>query len=770
MTIVGRTLELFHLGEGKPHLSGSFVEIGRAMPRVDGHAKVTGQATYAAEWQVPGLAHGAVVDSTIARGAIRSIDTAEALGAPGVIAVVTHENAPRLGPYPKTGSGFPLTGEGGLGEVRQPLQEATIHYGGQSIAVVVAETSEQARYAASLVKVSYDEEAPELDIDTASNTTKPKEFSGGEPLQRGGASVRAALDAAPVRLTRDYDSPVQHHNPIEILASIAVWEERDGRDRLMLYDTTRAVDMLRDVFASSFDMPADDILIVSKFIGGAFGSKAWTYHNPLLVALAAKVAKRPLRIEWRRQQVFAIGGHRPAMKQRLEIGAERDGRMTALHHGSRTHSSTVSGYTEFGARMTKMMYDVPELGFTNELAHLNLPSPSVMRGPGFLIGGWALETALDELACELAIDPIELRLRNHATRDPDSGLPFSNKHLRDCYERGKERFGWSDRDAEPRTKRIGRDLVGYGMSSCMHPAAQQEAAAEVRIFPDGSAIATSATHELGNGAYTIFRQIAADGLGLPLDRVTFDLGDTRFPAAPPTHGSITTATVGPAVFDAARNAVEALKTLAIKDKASPLHGSANRKINGKDGRLSLADDPTVGEDYATIIRCAGLPFVAGKANVKPGLERMRYAFYSFGAVFAEVRVDEATGVVRVARLCGVYDCGRLINPTTARSQLMGGMLFGLGAALCEETIFDPNTGLHVVRNLADYHIPACADVPQISIEVLNIPDPHAGELGAHGVGEMGTNGVPPAIGNAIYNATGKRLRSLPYTPDKLIEA
>ncbi len=770
MTIIERTLELFHLGEGKPHPSGSFVEIGRAMPRVDGHAKVTGQATYAAEWRVPGLAHGAVVDSTIARGAIRSIDAAEALAAPGVIALVTHENAPRLGPYPKTGSGFPLTGEGGLGEVRQPLQEATIHYGGQSIAVVVAETSEQARHAATLVKVCYDEEAPELDIDAASNTTKPKEFSGGEPLQRGGASVRAALDAAPVRLTRDYDSPVQHHNPIEMLASIAIWDEREGKEKLTLYDTTRAVDMLRDVFASSFDMPADDIHIVSKFIGGAFGSKAWTYHNPLLVALAAKVAGRPLRVEWRRQQVFSIGGHRPAMKQRLEIGAGRDGRMTALHHGSRTHSSTVSGYTEFGARMTKMMYDVPELGFTNELAHLNLPSPSVMRGPGFLIGGWALETALDELACELAIDPIELRLRNHAEPDPDSGLPFSNKHLRDCYERGEERFGWSARDAEPRTTRIGRDLVGYGMSSCMHPAAQQEAAAEVRIFADGTAVAKSATHELGNGAYTIFRQIAADGLGLLLDRVSFDLGDTRFPAAPPTHGSITTATVGPAVFDAARNAVEALKKLAIKDKASPLHGSADRKINGKDGRLSLADDPAVGEDYATIIRRAGLPFIVGEADVKPGPERMRYAFYSFGAVFAEVRVDEATGVVRVARLCGVYDCGRLINPTTARSQLMGGMLFGLGAALCEETVFDPNTGLPVVRNLADYHVPACADVPQISIEVLNIPDPHAGELGAHGVGEMGTNGVPPAIGNAIYNATGKRLRSLPYTPDKLIEA
>ncbi len=383
----------------------------------------------------------------------------------------------------------------------------------------------------------------------------------------------------------------------------------------------------------------------------------------------------------------------------------------------------VSGYTEYGSRMTKMMYAVPELGFTNELAHLNLPSPSVMRGPGFLTGGWALETALDELAHELGVDPIQLRLRNHADVDPDSGLPFSNKHLRDCYARGAERFGWDARPETPGARRVGRDLVGYGMSSAMHPAAQQEATAEVTIHADGSASARSATHELGNGSYTIFRQIAADGVALPVQRVSFDLGDTDFPAAPPTHGSLTTVTVGAAVLNAAADALARLKALASKDQASPLHGAKPAEIEASAGRLHLADNPSAGEDYAAILNRAGLTCVTGAADAKPGSERKRYAFYSFGAVFAEVRVDPETGVVRVARLCGVYDCGRLVNPRTARSQLLGGMIFGLGAALTEETVFDPVNGLPVIRNLADYHVPACADAPEITIEVLEHPRP-----------------------------------------------
>ncbi|GJG86759.1 carbon-monoxide dehydrogenase large subunit [Gemmatimonadetes bacterium T265] len=744
--------------------------VGEPLPRVDGPLKVTGAATYAAEWRVPGLAHGAVVDSAVARGTIRAIDASAALAAPGVIAVVTHENAPRLGPYPDKAGGQQLTGEGGLGEVRQPLQDATLHYGAQSIAVVVAETFEQAQYAATLMRVDYDAEPPELDLETASWQTTPEIFAGSEPLQKGGDDVRAALAAAPVRLTREYHTPVYHHNPIELLASIAIWEERDGEDVLTLYDTTRGVDVLRDTCALAFDLPPQNVHVVSKFIGGAFGSKGWSFHNPILVALAARVANRPVKVEWRRQQFFSVGGHRPAVQHHLDVGAARDGTISALAHDGRTHGSMVSGYIEFAARMTKMMYGVPHLGYAHRLSHLNLPTPATLRGPGFLISGFALESALDELAGELGMDPVALRLQNHAETDPESGLPFSSKHLRECYARGRARFGWDARPPAPRTRRENGLWVGYGMSSAMHPADRTGATARATICADGTALVRSATHELGNGAYTIFRQIAADGLALPVDRVRFDLGDTTFPTAPPTLGSLSTASVGPAVLAAARRAVRALAEVAVRTPGSPLFGTPADAVEAAGGRLRRRDDPSVGEDYGAVLRRAGLPHVAAGAGEKPGDEKKQFAFYSFGAVFAEVRVDEATGVVRVARLCGVYDVGRLINPRTARSQVMGGMLFALGVALTEESLFDPVTGLPVVRNLADYHVASCADTPEIDIEMLGIPDPHIGELGAHGVGEMGTSGVPAAIANAVYNATGRRVRSLPITPDKVLQA
>ena len=745
-----------------------FSTIGEPRPRADGRLKVMGEATYAAEWNVPELTYGAVVDSAIACGSIRSVDTTFAVEAPGVIAVVTHENAPRLVSYSKKGGGFQLTGEGGLGEARQPLQEPTIYYGAQSVAVVIAETPEQARYAATLVRIVYDEQTPELVMETASRQVFPKMFAGTEPLQKQERNIQSSLESAPFKLVREYESPVYHHNPIEILSSIAIWEKRNGEEYLTLYDTTRAVDMLRDICAHSFDLPKANIHIISKFIGGAFGSKAWSFHNPLLVALAARHTRRPLKIEWRRQQVFSIGGHRPAMKQSITLGATNYGKISTIIHASHTHSSPVSGYTEFGARMTRMMYDAPHIAYSNQLSHLNIPTPSVMRGPGFLMGGWALESALDEMAHELDIDPVELRLKNYADIDPDTGLPFSNKHLWECYERGKELFGWKQRNAKPRSIKAGNNFIGYGMASAMHPADQQKASAEATIFADGTAEVCTATHELGNGAYTIFEQIAADGLGLPVERVRFNLGDTNYPTAPPTHGSITTATVGPAVFRASQKTIEALKKMAAKDSASPLYGASAEEIGAADGRLYLHERSGQGEEYSVILRRAGLSKVSGTADAQPGSERTKFAFYSFGAVFAEVRVDELTGVVRVTRLCGVYDTGRLINPRTAHSQVMGGMLFSLGATLMEETIFDPNNGLPVVRNLADYYIPGCADTPEIKIEFLNIPDVHINELGAHGVGELGTNGVPPAISNAIFNATGKRLRSLPLTPDKII--
>ncbi|GHO48999.1 xanthine dehydrogenase family protein molybdopterin-binding subunit [Ktedonospora formicarum] len=723
--------------------STSFTSIGRACPRVEGRLKVIGAATFTAEWDVPEVTYGAVVDSAIARGAIREIDTAESLAAPGVIAVVTHENAPRLHPYPDRGEGFQLMGEGGLAEARLPLQDGTIYYGAQSIAVVVANTPEQAQYAASLVHVTYDKQSPELVMESASHQVFPEKFLGIEVLQKSANDAHAAIEEAPVQLSREYHSSICHHNPIELLATIAMWERRDGENYLTLYDTTRALDTLRNVMAHCFDMPMANIRIIAHYIGGAFGSKAWSFFNPVLAALVARVAQRPVKIEWRRQQMYAVAGHRPATKQTLSLGASWGGKISGLIHDSRTHSSPVSGYIEPGARMTRMMYDVANIGYSNRLSYLNLPSPTVMRGPGFQIGSWALECILDELASELEIDPIELRLRNYAETSPVDGLPFSSKRLRECYARGKVLFGWEAHNPRPRLTQVGRHLIGTGMASTMLPSECSEASAQATIFANGSALVRSATHEIGNGAYTIFRQIAADGLDLPIDQVHFELGDTTFPAAPSTHGSVTTATVGTAVFKAARNVVMVLKKRAVGDHESPLFKAALAAINAREGRLYLREHPSIGEEYSSILCRAGLPSVVANGDAKPGDERQQFAFCSFGAVFAEVRVDEMTGVVRVTRLCGVYDVGRIINPRTAHSQLMGGMLFGLGATLMEESLFDPHSGLPVVRNLADYHFPSCADTPEILIEALNVPDLHISELGSRGIGSWAVTGLPP---------------------------
>ncbi|RTQ46103.1 xanthine dehydrogenase family protein molybdopterin-binding subunit [Hymenobacter gummosus] len=743
---------------------------GKPLDRVDGRLKVTGAARYSAEWDVPNLAHAAVVSSTVARGSVRALDTAAARAAPGVLAVLSHENAPRLQPLPEKVGGTLFRGEGGMTETRQPLQDTAVHYAGQPLAVVVADTLERARHAASLVRVTYAEQPPELTLKSVSQRSLPETFVGNkdEKLQVTVGDPKAALAAAPVRLERVYESAITHHNPIEPLATIARWEQRNGGEFLTLYDTSRGVENLQEVMATSLGLPKESVQVICPFIGGAFGAKGWLFAPPLLTAMAARLAGRPVKLEWRRQDMFSVAGQRAATHQTLSLGASRDGKLLALQHDTQTHASIMSGYTEPCARVSRMLYAVPNLGFSHQLAHLHLPSPCPMRGPGETVGGWALECAMDELAAELSLDPVELRLRNYADKNPETGKPWSSKHLRECYERGKALIGWDQRNPKPRAMREGNQLVGYGMATTMYPAARRPAEARATLFADGRALVQSATHELGNGAYTIFRQISADGLALPLERVRFELGDSALPAAPTSGGSATTATIGPAALEACRNVLTALKRLAIQQAQSPLHGAAEDAIEARDGRLVLKADASRGEDYAAILRRAKLPLVAATASVKPGEEREQYSFYSFGAVFVKVRVDEASGSIRLARLCAVYDVGRLMNPKTAHSQIIGGVMMGLGATLMEETQYDARTGRAVVRNLADYHVPSLADTPDITVEWLGIPDPHISELGARGIGEIGCVGTPAAITNAVYHATGQRLRSLPLTPDKLL--
>ena len=751
--------------------------VGQAMPRVDGRAKVTGAARFTAEHTPEGLVHGVVIGSAIACGRIASVDAAEAEALPGVVAVITPATAPRLKPLPDKVQGIQYSGAGGLIEMLLPMQDDRVHYAGQAVVLVIADTFERATHAATRVRIAYEDETPELDLDTATRRSKPDDYCGMEPLQLSNGDPDKAHAAAEVRLELAYETPVHTHSAIETLATVAAWEKRDGNDFLTLYDTTRVIKTANTVLAHCLDLAETDIHLIVKFLGGSYGSKAWMFGNVLLVASCARAIGRPLKVEWSRHQMFELNGYRPETRQTIRIGSTRDGNITSLRHAAVTPTSTVSGYPEPVTGMTMMMYDVPNLAIAQEIRHLNVPTPSPMRGVGVLAGGWALETAMDELAHDLGIDPVELRMRNDAKQGPLSGRPFSSKHLDRCFARGRELIGW-ERRGKPGEQRDGRWATGLGVAASTLPAVLDQACAHATLFADGTAKVSSATHEIGNGAYTVFTQIAADALGLPFKAVAFDLGDSTLPDSPITAGSRTTASVGAAVLDAGHKLVDALKDLARHTPDGPLTGAAADDIMAVDGRLTLRSDSAIGEAYESVLRRAGKDRLDADGEFTPATKRKfaasvltkQYELHSFGAIFAEVRVDLDTGVVRVVRLVGVYDVGRVINPRTAASQLRGAMIAGLGGALTEEGWFDPNNGRAVVRNLADYHVPACADVPEITIETLDFPDPQMGALGARGLGEMGTNNMPAAIGNAIFNATAKRLRSLPLTPDRVMEA
>ncbi|MBC8104170.1 MAG: xanthine dehydrogenase family protein molybdopterin-binding subunit [Cytophagales bacterium] len=750
--------------------------IGQPIDRLDGRLKVTGGARYTAELDLPDLVYGVIVGSTVPSGRIRQVDAAPAERAPGVLKVLTHENAPRLLPIPAELSGIRLLGDGGVGEEYLPLQAAQVYFAGQPVAFVVARTFEQARHAATLVRVEYDAVAPKLVMNAGSMATRPDKFLGrpDEALQatRGGdaAAVRGVFDASPVRVSHTYTTPIEHHSPLEMSATIALWVRMPDRAsaQLTLYDTCRNLKGNQTILAQVFGLPTANVRIVSQFIGGAFGAKGFQWNTPILCALAAKATGRTVKLVLTRQQMFLLAGQRAATEQGYAIGAEAGGEIRAVLHTTRTHSSAISGYIEPCGRTTKILYSLPHLEISHELVRLNLPTPCPMRAPGEAPGTWAQETAMDELAEKLGMDPLTFRLRNYADVDPENGKPWSSKHLKECYTRGAELIGWDRRPSQPRRMREGQYLVGYGMATTIYPAGQRGAAARIILSADGSAVVRSATHDQGNGAYTILAQVAADALGLPLARVRFELGDSDFPQAPPAGGSATTVSVSAAIEQASTQAKRQLMELAVAEVSSPLYSAKLKDIGASNGRLFLRSDPGRGEEYTAILRRTQRKHITADGEAKPGPEREAFSFSSFGAVFAKVRVDPELGTVRIAQVAGVYDVGRVINPKTTRSQLHGGIGFGIGMALTEETIYDSRTGRAVIRDLADYHIPSMADTPLITVETLDIADPQIPGPGARGLGEIGIVGTAAAITNAVYHATGIRYRSLPLTPAKMV--
>jgi xanthine dehydrogenase YagR molybdenum-binding subunit len=733
--------------------------VGQPINRVDGRLKVTGGALYAVEFPVENMAYAALVGSTIANGRIKSFDTSEALKAPGVLHVMTHENAPKLKPVVTNPA------EGDAAGRRVPLQSPIVYYSGQYIALVVAETLEQARRAAELVRVTYEEQPPAIDMERERGRARlPKGKVAGKPADSTRGNVDSGLAASAVRVDEIYRTPTEHHNPMEPHATTAVWEG----DKLTVYDATQYTYGVRHAMAVTFGIPEENVRVICKFTGGGFGCKGTVWAHVPLAAAAARQVKRPVRLATTRQQMFSNMGHRAETEQRVALGATSDGKLTAIIHEGISHTSVYDEYVEPFSKATHMMYAAENFRASQRLVPLNVGTPTYMRAPGETSGMFALESALDELAYKLNMDPIKLRLVNHADTDPDEKLPWSTKLLKESYKLGAERFGWSRRKPTPGSMRDGRFLIGMGMATAVYPVNHFPASARVRIQQDGRAIAESSTHDLGTGAYTVLTQVAAETLGLPVERVRVDIGDTNLPKAFVSGGSATTMSVGSAIQGAGRAAITRLKELAREDKRSPLFGATADQVVVRDGRLLLTDNPAKGESYTEILSRAGMKEIEGSFDMQFNDKPKTHSSHSFGAHFAEVRVDPDFGEVRVTRFGGVFDIGRVMNMKLAESQMRGGVVMGIGMALMEETVLDKNMGLIVNRDLAEYHVPVNADVPPIDVVLLENFDEHASPIGAKGAGEIGIVGVAAAIANAIYHATGVRVRDLPITPDKLM--
>ncbi len=733
--------------------------VGEPLDRVDGRAKVTGAARYAAEYPAPGLVNAVLVMSTIAKGRITRIDTSAAEHAPGVLLVLTHLNAPRL---PTQGQAVP--GGNPTARALSLLQDDLVHYQNQPIAVVVAGTFEQARDAAPLVRIEYDSSVPLTDMDAQAAAAYAPKSVLGQPPDSARGNFATGLASALVRVTQTYTTPVENHNPMEPHATTAVWTGDD----LTLYDSTQGIHPDRETVARHFGIPPTRVRVIAKYIGGGFGCKGTTWSHVVLAAMAAQHLKRPVRLALARTQRFGAVGFRPRTSQRLTLGATRQGALVALRHDVLSQTSTFDEFVEPSAMQTRMLYACPNAITSHRLIRLDAGTPTFMRAPGESSGTFALESAMDELSYALQMDPIALRLANYAESDPGEGKPWSSKSLRECYERGAERFGWSRRSPAPRSMTEDGALVGMGMATATYPTRRSKSSATARLLAGGDAVVLTGSQDIGTGTYTVMSQIAADALGLPFARVRVDIGDTDFPETPVSGGSQTAASTGSAVLAACSAVMSALAQIAVADRASPLFGADPADVHGVDGRLCLRSDSARGERYAEILRRRNRGPLEARGDARPGPEKDQYSMHSFGAVFAEVRVDPDLGTVRLNRFAGVYGVGKLLNEKTAHSQLLGGVVYGVGMALMEATIPDLRTGRIVNADLAEYHVPVNLDIPDIDISTVEEHDPYVNPLGVKGIGEIGITGVAAAIANAVYHATGVRVRDLPITLDKLL--
>ncbi|XVQ07193.1 xanthine dehydrogenase family protein molybdopterin-binding subunit [Spirillospora sp. CA-255316] len=720
--------------------------VGKPIDRVDGRAKTSGQARFAAEHPCPGLAYAALVHATIARGRVTGFDVAGAAAVPGVLAVLTHENAPRMKPPPRAtlmNMGMIL-----IGTSVNYLNTDEVHWNGQPIAVVVAETLEAAREAAGLVGVTYRESQAAVDFAAEEEHAVPLK---GNPLMPGTAKkgdAETALKAAPVSVDLRFTTPPLNHNAIEPHATTAVW---DG-DRLTVHEGTQGSTMLRAHLAARFGVPEASVRVISPFVGGAFGGKGPVWAGTLLTVLAARATGRPVRMMLTREGVYrTVGGRSPSI-QRVALGAMADGGLTAVIHTGVTGTGKVGGLPEAVTAPSGHLYAAPNILLRHSLVELDLLPNTFMRAPGEAPGAFALESAVDELAYELGMDPIALRMRNEPETNPIDGKRFSHRLLREAYDYGVQRFGWADRTPEPGSMRDGRWLVGMGVATAHHRTMRFTANVTVRLSADGSVLVRCGLQEVGVGAATTQAQIAADALGVPFDAVRVEYGDSTLPAGPGAGASAQTVSVAASLLAACDKLKRKVRALG--------KGGSYAEILARAGRDHI--EAAVGSQTR-------LGTLAGQAKfiAKFLRDHRRWVKAGYGAQFCEVRVDPDTGEIRVSRWLGVFDVGRVINAKTAASQLRGGIVMGIGMALSEETLVDPRTGRIMNPSLAEYHVPVHADIPPIDVHYLDEPDPTM-PLGLHGLGEIGVTGVAGALANAVHHATGKRVYNLPITLDKLL--
>jgi xanthine dehydrogenase YagR molybdenum-binding subunit len=731
--------------------------IGTATSRVDGRAKVTGEAKYAGEYNASGLAYGSVVGSAIAKGRIARIDTSEALRVEGVLDVVTHENRPRMADTDKAWKDDVAPEEG---SPFRPLFDDKIMFSGQPVALVLAEEWEIAKYAASLVRIEYQQEASATDV----YQQHDKAFVVEKPDKPHGDAARA-FAAAEVRHEAEYFIPTEHHNPMELYASTAMW---DGGGKLTVYDKTQGVQNVQRYLCSVFNKESDDVRVISSYVGGAFGSGLRPQYQVVLAVLGALALERSVRLMLTRRQMYGLG-HRPATIERLALGAKKDGTLDAITHEAIAVTSEFEEFSRNDTGWAALLYKSANAKYVHRLARLDVPTSCDMRAPGAATGVYALESAMDELAVALKLDPVELRLRCYSERDQNEDIPYTSKALRECYRQGAEAFGWSNRKAEPRSMRDGSDLVGWGMATGVWEALQMPAAARIVLTANGHAEVSCAASDIGTGTYTIMAQVAADTLGLPIENIAVKLGDSTLPQAPVEGGSWMAATASHAIVATAEEVRKELLSLAKATKDSPLAGVRLEDVTLAEGNIVSKKDSGRAVSIADAMRHGAIDRIE-KEKTNSFAEDKSHARNTHSAVFAEVKVDEQLGVIRVTRVVSAIAAGRILNLKTAHSQIMGGVVWGIGMALHEETVYDHRFGRIMNANIAEYHVPVNADVQDIKVIFVDEPDTIVNPMGIKGLGEIGIVGVAAAIANAVYHATGKRIRDLPITLDKLQRA